>query len=252
MSEATPTPQDPTKRQRRRTQASPLSWCLGGGLFAAVALFFAAEAWLNSYLGGEAFRGKTEAALGRVLKAEARLAPLERQGTTLASEALQLHGGPAASFGSAELSGIRAEVDLSGLWQRLWRIQHLGFQRLHLDLNKAALPIGAVGADRDATIGAPPAAGPSTPSAPRGFLAALLPNRARIETLHTDRASVSLAGAELRQSRLTAHPAEADAGWDAVLESGELSAPGLPALELQEARVALRPGGEFYVAAGCW
>ena len=243
MSEATPTPQESTKRHLRRTRASLLPWCLGGGLFAAVAGFFAAEAWLNSYLGSEAFRAKTEAALGRALKAEARLAPLERQGTTLASEALQLHGGPTASFGSAELSGIRAEVDLSGLWQRLWRIQHLDFQRLHLDLNKAASPIGAAGADRDAPIGAPPAAGSSTPSAPRGFLAALLPNRARIATLHTDRASFSLAGAELRQSRLTAQPAEADAGWDAVLESGELSAPGLPAIELQEARVALRPGG---------
>jgi hypothetical protein len=243
MSEATPTPQEPTPRPRKRPQGALLPWCLGGGLLAAVAVFFAAEAWLNSYLASEAFRGKTEAALGRALKAEARLAPLERQGTTLAFEALQLHGGPAAHFASADLSGIRAEVDLSGLWQRLWRVQHLGFQRLHVDLNKSAPPLAGAGADREAIPGAAPAAGPPVPSAPRGFLAALLPNRARIATLHTDRASFSLAGAELRQSRLTAHPSEADAGWDAVLESGELNAPGLPAIELQEAKVALRQGG---------
>jgi hypothetical protein len=206
-------------------------------LLAAVAAFFAAEAWLNSYLGSEAFRSKTEAALGRALKAEARLAPLERRGTTLASDALRLQGGPEAPFATAELSGIRAEVDLSGLWQRLWRVQHLSFQRLDLDLNKPAPPVEEAGNAREST------AGTQTPAAPRGFLAALLPNRTRIATLHTDRASIALAGAGLRQSRLTALPSEADAGWDAVLESGELSAPGLPAIELQAARLALRHGG---------
>ena len=86
MSEATPTPQEPTPRPRKRPQGALLPWCLGGGLLAAVAVFFAAEAWLNSYLASEAFRGKTEAALGRALKAEARLAPLERQGATLRAE----------------------------------------------------------------------------------------------------------------------------------------------------------------------
>ena len=243
MSEATPTPQEPTKHPRKRVAASRLPWWVGGGLLAAVAAFFAAEAWLNSYLGSAAFRSKTEASLGRALKAEARLAPLARQGTTLTSEALRLEGGSAAPFAKAELSGIRAEVDLAGLWQRLWRVQHLSFQRLDLDLNKAAPPVEEAGNARESTAGAAPSAGPPTPSAPQGFLAALLPNRTRIATLHTDRASVALAGAELRQSRLTALPSEADAGWDAVFESGELSAPGLPAMELQAAKLALRHGG---------
>ena len=246
MSEVTPTPQEPIKRPGRRPRASLLPWWLGGGLLVAVAAFFAAEAWLNSYLASEAFRGRTEAALGRALKAEARLAPLERQGTTLASGTLQLRGGPTAPFASADLSGIRAEVDLSALWQRLWRVQHLSFQRFHLDLNKSMPPVGAVQAAAPGRGGAAevtPATSPQAPSAAPGFLAALLPNRTRIETLHTDRASISLGGAELRQSRLHALPSEANAGWDVVLESGELNVPGLPALELQEARVALRQGG---------
>ena len=238
MSEATPPPRQAIRRPRKRSKGGLLTWFVGGGLLAAVALFFAAEAWLNSYLGSEAFRSKTEAALGRALKADSRLAPLQRQGTTLASESLRLQGGPAAPFALAEIQGVRAEVDLSGLWERLWRVEYLSFQRLHLDLNKSAP--GAGGTD---AVGLPPYGGTTEQSKPQGFLAALLPRQARIARLHTDRASFSYAGAGLRQSRLTALPSEAGAGWDAVLESGELSVPGMPAIELQEARLALRNGG---------
>jgi len=243
MPEATPTLQETMKRPLKRTRGGLLPWCLGGALVAVVVAFFAAEALLNSYLGSEAFRTKTEAALGRAFKAEARLAPLQHQGTTLASEALQLRGGPAAPFASADLQGIRAELDLSGLWQRLWQIEHLSFQRLNVDLNKSAPGAVQAGGDRVDPSESSPPAGASGPPKSEGFLAALLPNRTRIATLHTDRASFSLAGAELRQSRLTAVPSAGGAGWEATLESGDLTAPGMPAIELQEARLALRHGG---------
>jgi hypothetical protein len=217
-------------------------------LVCAVAAFFVAEAWLNSYLGSEPFRHRTEAAVGRALKAGARLAPLQRQGTTLASETLQLQGQPGASFASAELQGVRAEVDLSGLWQRLWRIEHLSFQRLQVDLNPAVSGGKAAespaGASPASTLeGFEPGQSPPAPLAGLGFLAGLLPNRTRIASLHTDRAGFSLLGAELRQSRLTALPSEAANGWEVALESGELSAPGLPLAELQEAKFSLRNGG---------
>jgi hypothetical protein len=216
-------------------------------LVVAVAAFFVAEAWLNSYLASEAFRHRTEAAVGRALKAGARLAPLQRQGTTLASETLQLRGEPGASFTSAEVQGVRAEVDLSGLWQRLWRIEHLSFQRLDANLNPPA-PAPAP-ASPDSATGASsephPEAfqhNPQTPAPSPGFLAGLLPNRTRIAALRTDRATFSLLGSELRQSRLTALPSEAGNGWEVVLESGELSVPGLPAADLQEAKFSLRNG----------
>ncbi len=248
MSEAPPNAQEPEKRHRRGPARSPLSWLVGGGLVAAAAACFVFEAWLNSYLASEAFRLRTEAAIGRALKAESRLAPLQRQGTTLTSETLQLQGEPGAFFASAEVQGVRADVDLSALWQRLWRIEHLGFQRLSVDLNRpapappasqpaagtssAASPAGSTSAPR---LGAPPAW--------QALLAGLLPNRTRIATLHTDRASFSLLGAELRQCRLTAVPSEAGNGWEVGLESGDLSVPGLPAGELQEAKFSLRGGG---------
>jgi hypothetical protein len=243
MSEATPTPQEPSKPPRRHPGGSHLSLWIGGGLLGAVAAFFAGEAWLNGYLGSEAFRSRTEAAIGRALKADARLAPLQRQGTVLVSETIALRGGPAAVFAAAEVQGIRAEVDLSGLWQRLWRIEHLGFQRLNVDLNKLAPVSVQVAGSSAEPVEATTVPGSQVSSSPQGLLAALLPNRTQIATLHTDRASFSFTGSELRQSRLTARPSEAGAGWEAVFESGELSVPGLPAIDLQEARLALRNGG---------
>ena len=210
--------------------------------------FFAAEAWLNSYLGSESFRRKTETAVGRVLKANARLAPLQRQGTTLASETLQLQGEPGAPFASAEVQGVRAEVDLSGIWQRLWKIEHLSVQRLSLDLNKPRPEAGSTesagGALSVVSQSLPQAAPDSTaPPVWQGLLAGLLPNRTRIAALHTDRASFSLEGAELRQCRLNARPSEVGNGWEVALESGDLTAPGFPSADLQEAKVFLRSGG---------
>jgi hypothetical protein len=234
MSEAPPSMKEPEKSPRRRKTRRLFPWVVCGSLVAVVAAFFLFEAWLNSYLESEAFRQRTEAAVGRALKAESHLAPLQRQGTTLTSETLQLLGEPGALFASAEVQGLRADVDLSALWQRMWRIEHFSFQRLSVDLNRPAP--------------GPPASEQvsGTPSAPptwRVLLARLLPNRTRIVTLHTDRASFSLSGAQLRQSRLTAVPSEAGTGWEVGLESGDLIVPGLPAGELQEAKLSLRDGG---------
>jgi hypothetical protein len=250
MSDVPPSLKESGKHARRRPARRLLPWFVGGVLAAAVAGFFAFEAWLNSYLASEAFRQRTEAAVGRALKARSSLAPLQRQGTTLASETLQLQGEPGASFASAEVQGVRAEVDLFALWGRLWRIEHLNLQRLNVDLNR---PAPATPAPEPAA-GTPPAAAspapspslqpqPGSPPAWQRLLAGLLPNRTRITRVHTDRASFSLVGAELRQSRLAAVPSEAGSGWEIGLESGDLSVPGLPAGELQEAKFTLRNGG---------
>jgi hypothetical protein len=220
---------------------------LAVGVVVTVAAFFAAEAWLNSFLASESFRRKTETAVGRALKAEARLAPLQRQGTALGSEMLQLQGKPGAPFASAEVHGVRAEVDLSGLWQRVWKVEHLSVQRLVVDLNRPGTQTSTPERDEGTSSPRPTEAaqsGPDAPPAPGpGFLAGLLPNRTRIATLQTDRASFLLPGAELKQSRLTAVPSDAGNGWEVVLESGDLTAPGLPAAELQEAKLSLRNGG---------
>jgi hypothetical protein len=243
MSDTTPGWKESGKQARRRPARHLLPWWVGGGLLAAVAGYFAFEAWLNSYLASEAFRQRTEAAVGRALKARTSLAPLRRQGTTLASETLQLQGEPGASFASAEVQGVRAEVDLFALWRRLWQIEHLNFQRLNVDLNRSAKQEPAPEPPATATEGASLQAQSGAAPARQGLLAGLLPNRTRIATVHTDRASFSLLGAELRQSRLTAVPSEAGNNWEVGLESGDLNVPGFPNVELQEAKLTLRSGG---------
>ncbi len=265
-----PTPTAAARPRRRSARGRPLLWV--GAVFAVCGVvgLFAVQAWLESYLKSDAFRLKAESAIGKALHAKAQLLPLQRQASVVSTEALALEGGTGAVFRSAKLQGVRAELDLSALWQRTWRVQHLDMQRLELALNPAAgsPPVAGVGAGAQAqpaaaegsasatslpegsAAGSPPVAGAEG----QGWLVRLLPNRTHLAAIRTDRASVTRGALQLLNARLSASPASA--GWDLVLENGELRHPALPGIDLAEARLNVRPGqgalrrGRLLVKAG--
>lgn len=217
-----PTPH--TRRGSGRSNSKGLLW-LGFSLAAGgVVGLFGAQAWLEGYLKGEPFRRKTEAALGRALHARSTLGSIQRQGGAVLTESLILSGQTGAFFKAAQLQGLRAEIDLGAVFRRVWKLETLRFQRLELNLDA---PESAKTEPTDA----PP---------PSHWWAALLPVKTEIDSLQTDRATLTRAGATLRNTRLGAKPL--DGGWDVTLEAGELLWPGLPGMDLSQARVAVRAG----------
>jgi len=204
---------------------------LGAGVAAGgVLVLFGAQAWLESYLKGDPFRRKTEAAIGRALHAECSITPLQRQGSALSADSLRLAGHTGAFFQTVQIQGPNAELDLGALWRRVWKIETVRCQRLELNLESPATTTEA----RD------PDPAPA-PSATRWWTA-LLPRKTELGHIHTDRATLTRAGASLKDSRLDVRPSEG--GWEILLEAGELKWPGLPALELSQSRIVARPDAD--------
>ena len=223
---STDAPPSPARRKRLGASPSKALLKLGFGFAAAgVIALFGAQAWLESYLKGEPFRVKTEAAIGRALHAESSLGPLQRQGSVLLSDSVGLTGQSGAFFKTAHLQDLRAELDLGAIWRRVWKVDTLRFQRLELNL--------------DAPNEASAAKNSETPASSHWW-AALLPLKTEIESIRTDRASLTRGGAVLRNTRLEAKPL--DGGWDVTLEAGELQWPGMPGMDLSQARLMARQG----------
>ena len=218
-----------SETKRRRGDASPRRGLWAGasiGVLGVTALFVGQSA-LESYLRGETFRHKTEAALGRILHAEAALEPLERQGIALSSERLELNGTSGAFFSKALLHGVWAELDLGGIWKRLWKVEMIRFQRIEVNLDPPS-----------DSFTAPSNEAHSQPLAVSPWWARFLPNRTEVAAIQTDRATLKRSGFELKETRLNAKPQ--DGGWDISLESGELRSPHLPAMEVSKARVSMQ------------
>ncbi len=206
---------------------------LGIAAAGVVGAVFAGQFWLEAYLKSEAFRLKTEEALGRSLHAKAQLSEIRRQGTTITSESLRLEGTGGSFFKSAQIHGLRAELDLGGLWQRLWKVDHLSFLSIELNLDAPAKTSKPVEAGEESL--------PSLPAKPESFLSSLLPDKTKIASLQSDRTTITKDGLEVLQTHSTASPQ--DSGWNVVLGGGELHCPGVPRMEIQEARLQVTPEG---------
>lgn len=223
-------PHSSPRRRRETPSASKKIAAVGVGLAAlGVLSIFSLQSALESYLKGEAFRNKTQTAIGHALHSEATLAPLDRQGTEILSNSLKLAGRGGAFFKTAELQAVRAEVDLNALWRRLWKIDVLRCQRLDLNL------------DSPDTTAPETDPAPATP-APTAWWTGLLPRKTQLREFRTDRASVAYGAASLRNTRLLAKPSEG--GWEILLESGELKWPNLPPAELTESKIVVHSGAD--------
>ena len=226
-----PPPPTTETKSRRVPRKTPSKLFLKAGIAASgvVGTVFIGQFWLETYLKSETFRLKTEEAVGRALHAKAQLSEVRRQGTTIGSETLNLEGGTGSVFKKAQIQGLRAELDLGGLWNRLWKVDHLSLLRLELNLDAPAQTPRADHANDDS----PPSKSP--------FPASLLPNKATIHLIQSDRATFTKGGVEVLQTRATASPQ--DSGWSVVLGGGELRCPGVPRMEIEEAKLHVTPEG---------
>jgi hypothetical protein len=233
MSSPSPSPETP-RRRHKQSPSRGLLWTGAALAAGGVIVLFGAQAWLESYLKGEVFRKKTETAIGRAIHAECTLSELQRQGNAITTESLLLTGQNGAFFKSAQLRDLRAEMDLGAVWRRVWKVETLRFQRLELNLDTPDA------APETATAEVP--AFPQPASAP--WWAGFLPRQTEIGSIHTDRATLTRAGATLRDARMDAKPLDGG-GWEIVLETGELKSPGMPAMELSQSRLVAHAGKDL-------
>jgi hypothetical protein len=248
--------------RRKRVSRSPvrklLLWGSATSAACLLAAVFGGQIWLESYLKSEQFRQHSQKAVGKALRAETRLSHPQRSGTSLYLDSLESRGlaaqaQPPARFREMDAFGVRAELDLTALWRRTWKVESLSIQRATIDLSSPA-PMAA--------SGAPPAA--ESEPAPVSFLAKFLPNRTEIAAIRVERADINRGDNRLRQVRIHATPAGAEAEWNLTVEDGELRIGTLPDLEpaqvqsakllvkkdttiLQDAKLLLRSGGHLEV-----
>ncbi|MEY2600223.1 MAG: hypothetical protein RLZZ142_2482 [Verrucomicrobiota bacterium] len=211
---------------------------LGLVLVGGIGGVFFVRSWIESYLRSSAFRSRVESALGGVFHAQATLAPLQRTGSSLYSQALEARGLEQAKFRAIEAQGVEAQLDLRGLWQRTWQIQSLQAQRLDVDLRPQSAPKQDTPAE---------AVSASASSGIPEWLRKLLPNRAEFGPVRIQEVNVITPGLEARHLRVNAtHTAP---NWDVLAESGEVQIPSLPALDVATAKLSLAPDRCFIRSA---
>lgn len=136
------------RKQRSRERGSGkkptpgLGWALKGGALLCGLLIVALVGgyfWVKSYLRSDAFRQELSRQVGGVAGGTAEFAPLAWEGSVMGSDRLTLES---ARSGNWQVTGLEAELDLGGLWARVWRIPRveLTSARSEWDLRQQETP----------------------------------------------------------------------------------------------------------------
>lgn len=224
------------RKARAKSVSRPLKISIAAGAIAAggvVSALVGGQIWLESYLQGEAFRQQLQARLEARFHAQVELSRIKRSGTSLYLDSLEATGLAEAAFAKVHLSHVRADLNLSGLWQRTWRIERLDVQRAQLELKPAA-PASSPALLPDAKSSAPP---PS--NGLPNWLLALLPNRTEVLEIKVDQTDLDFGSVRVRHSRCLAKPTPTD--WELTAENGDISLPPISHATLQRATLVLRP-----------
>ena len=211
-----------------------------------IVCIFAAQNWLESYLKSESFRVRAETAIGKKFHANAQLSLPQRSSNSLYVDSFAATGIKAdpshpdavdARFRSIQLQGVRVELDLMAILNRVWRIGSLYIQRADLDLD----PPAADSAPKTTPVEVSAPSPMQGQNSNRSWIAGLLPSRTEIQSIKAERADVSKSGTALRKTRLTFKPVERD--WEVLAEDGELSVATLSLpkpIELKSAQLSIK------------
>lgn len=245
--EITPRPPSGHRQKRRVTSPATIIVRFGIGLLGVLIIcIFAGQSWLEAYLKSEPFRVRAETAIGRTFHANTQLSLPQRSSNSLYVDSLAAAGIKAdasqpdavnARFRSIQLQGVRVELDLMAILNRVWRIGSLYIQRADLDLN---LPT----ADPSPKIIPAEVSDPSSThrqNSTQSWITGLLPNRTEIQSIKAERADVSKSGNALRKTRLTFNPVGKD--WEVIAEDGELSFTALQLprpVDLKSAQISIK------------
>ena len=104
------------------------------GLVVLVALiaisFIAGYFWVKSYLRSEEFRAELSRQVGSAVGGQAQFSELDWEGSRMGTETVAIQS---KSSGNWELERVDADLDLAGLWERVWRVPSIEMASARVD-----------------------------------------------------------------------------------------------------------------------
>lgn len=229
-----------SKRASSRKAAPWQGWLLkGGGILCGVVIVALAVAyfWVKSYLRSDDFRQELSRQVGGAASGTAEFAVLDWEGSVMRSDSLTLES---SRSGNWEVAGLEAELDLGGLWARVWRIPRIELTsaRSEWDLRQQATPSAKFA---------------SRPTSPRkgggeSSSSGLLPNRAELLSLavsdYEGRVLMESGIYQWERMRLAYEPGASPSEAVVTLRNGRLTTPmdWLGRLKLGAASLRARKG----------
>ena len=197
--------------------------------------YFAARAWIDSYLRSDEFRRFVSRATAHTLKAEGEFAPLRFTGMNIYTDGFKARGSDEAAFSVFGIDQIRADLSLRRWRERVWQVDRIEAQRVevHLDGSRIAL-------ERTPMKPAPPV---TSTGAGSGWL----PNRLEIATASVREVNVTWDAGSLRQVNVVAN--QKDAGWEIVGSGGRIENVSLPGADLVSTRMLYKAPSLFVQSA---
>lgn len=224
----------PTSQTPQRRRASRVALIAAGFVGVLLVAAVIGRVWLRSYLHGPEFQKFIAARLGASLKAEVECLPFRFDGLTLRCDGLHARGYEGSAFSDARLTQVTARFNLRGFFRGVWTIEEFRAEALTVQL--------------DGTRLTPPPSQPEQQRAEvRRHAPGLLPNRLELAGGKLDSleifwgATAERAGSFRKTNSLTfTHAGLGTAVWDLSLAGGDLTAAGLPPLNLREAKLSYR------------
>lgn len=212
----------------------PVKWwprVLGGiaaGLaFGLVLLVVGAHWWLNRYLHSDGFRKVISQKTSVALRAEGEYLPLHWTGTTAYSDGFHARGLPGTALKELRADQIRAELEVSGLLRREWRVSGLEIQRFQATLGPATTaPVAVAGT-----------------AAPAQSSVRLELEPMRIRDANIVWAMGGSASGAVRHAQMTLKVG--DGSWEMGASSGELSVSDLQPMRIDQAHVRFQRDAAF-------
>jgi len=249
--------------RKRKATASPdslhLGAALGRGALIGGATFilsvaiaaFALVSYAKSYLKSAAFREKVAGEISKSLKAKSELEPVRWEGSSAFTNRFRAAGYQNASFGFLEMSGFRAELDLSAAQFRrgVWKVPEIVVNQVDLDLAEKVKLAGPYPAPSDT--------GPSDAKAlPKkgktGLIASLIPNRIEVDSARISNFNLLWTEGDGRQSQAVGvqtviTPTQTQDAFHIEARGGSIHRPGQEKLDVDRVDLRIKDGG-FYLS----
>ena len=195
--------------------------------------YFAARAWIDSYLRSEDFRRFVSSATARTLKAEGEFAPLRFTGMNIYSDGFKARGSEEAAFSTFAIDQIRADLSLRRWRERVWQLDRVEAQRVevHLDGSRIAMPQPTPGSTA------------RLPALGIGWL----PNRVEVANASVREVNIAWDAGALKRVNVVAN--QKDGAWEIVGNGGKIEHGTLPGVDVVSMRLVYREPSLFVQSA---
>jgi hypothetical protein len=229
------------KTRSRTSKGKWIAIILGGLLIALVLGLLILKYRLESWLRSEEFRRMLSQKTSGALNVEAEFSPLQWQGAEVYSDRFNGRGKPGSPVLSLDALRIRTSLLWREIFSGAWRTDDFHIGQLTVEFNPY-VGMGAVNAMPEGSLTANEPEQPAQQSLP-----SWLPQRFEPGTLYVDKADFRFGSFSLSGTSLEAKAG--NTGWVVECRGGKISAPALPPLTLDSARLRITKNALHLISA---